>query len=323
MNDLGLEPERPRPNHRTRWSDVPSDIVAAVEALVGGRVAAARDQRGGYSPGVAARLQLEDDRRIFVKAVNGDINPKSPAFYRGEIPALASFSNVTADIPVPRLLHVHDDGHWIALILEDVDGRQPGAPWTDADIVNVLRSMAALADALTPSPATLPTIAERHRNVFTGWRTLAATGGARLDGWSRSHIHDLAALESRWELSVAGTTLAHSDVRADNLIITSADRVWFVDWGSASVGAPWFDVVAMAASVTTAGGPKPAELMRRAGAWCDLPTETLLPVVAAVAGYFTQGALQPAPKGMPTVRAYQRSSGVVMREWVQELTGWE
>ena len=44
--------------------------------------------------------------------------------------------------------------------------------------------------------------------------------------------------------------------------------------------------------------------------------------VAAIAGYFTWGALQPAPPGIPTVRAFQAAQGVVARAWLAQRTSW-
>jgi hypothetical protein len=38
--------------------------------------------------------------------------------------------------------------------------------------------------------------------------------------------------------------------------------------------------------------------------------------IAALAGFFTYGALQPPPPGLPTLRPFQAAQGVVTREWL-------
>jgi hypothetical protein len=41
--------------------------------------------------------------------------------------------------------------------------------------------------------------------------------------------------------------------------------------------------------------------------------------VCAVAGYLTQRSLEPAPAGLPTVRAFQAAQGAVARRWLAAL----
>src|SRR5207244_758346 len=103
--------------------------------------------------------------------------------------------------------------------------------------------------------------------------------------------------------AVVGHTLLHFDVRADNLLLT-ADRVWFVDWPLACVGAAWLDVVFFAPSVTMQGGPPPEEVIALYPACRTVDRDAITAAVAAVAGFFTHRALQPPPPGLPTVRAF-------------------
>jgi len=82
-----------------------------------------------------------------------------------------------------------------------------------------------LAEALTPAPISVPAFAGLFAEDFTGWRTLARSSGReRLDPWSRAHLGELAALESSWAEHAAGDTLLHTDIRADNLLLTSGVR---------------------------------------------------------------------------------------------------
>jgi thiamine kinase-like enzyme len=131
----------------------------------------------------------------------------------------------------------------------------------------------------------------------------------------------LADLELSAIAAVTGETLLHFDVRADNVLLTD-DRVWFVDWPHASVGAAWVDVVCFAPSVTMQGGPPPEEVIARHPACRTADPSAITATVAAVAGYFTHRALQPPPPGLPTVRAFQAAQGLVARRWLAQRTGW-
>jgi hypothetical protein len=110
-------------------------------------------------------------------------------------------------------------------------------------------------------------------------------------------------------------------VRADNILLTD-DRVWFVDWPHACVGAAWVDVVCFAPSVAMQGGPTPEEVIARHPACRTAEPAEITATVAALAGYFTHRALQPPPPGLPTVRAFQAAQGVVARRWLAQRTGW-
>lgn len=48
-------------------------------------------------------------------------------------------------VPAPRELTSHDDGGWVALVLEDVDGRRPDVPWQQGDVDPVSVALGQLA----------------------------------------------------------------------------------------------------------------------------------------------------------------------------------
>jgi len=117
--------------------------------------------------------------------------------------------------------------------------------------------------------------------------------------------------------------LLHADIRADNLLLTgdggAGNRVMVVDWPHACRGAAFVDLVAFAPSVAMQGGPEPAELLARSRAGQNVSRESLAAVVCALAGYFTERSLQPAPPGLPTVRLFQAAQGEVSRRWLAAL----
>ncbi|HEV3464499.1 MAG TPA: aminoglycoside phosphotransferase family protein, partial [Actinomycetota bacterium] len=249
----------PATGWRLDWAEAPAWLRDEVERRLGARVAEAVTQPGGFSPGVAARLRLADGRRAFVKAVGPDPNPDSPDIHRGEARNMAALPR---SAPAPRMLWWLDRGGWVALAFEDVDGVHPALPWRPGELRRVLAMVADMAQALTPAPAGFPTIADRLRDSFVGWRRLAAAHAAGdddlagLDPWAVRHLHRLAELEAGWPQATQGQTLLHSDLRADNLLLTPT-RVVAVDWPWACVGAAWVDLLLLLPSVAMQGGPDP------------------------------------------------------------------
>ena len=303
---------------RVAWADVPGPVRRAIEEACGSAVVEARTQPGGFSPGVAARVVCADGSRHFVKAVSAEANRESPALHRQEGQVLAALDPVIVAraLPIPRLRGTVDADPWLALVLEDVDGRHPAQPWQPAEIDRVLAALDQLAEALTPAPITVPAVAELYADAFTGWRTLAGSPlQDGLDRWSLAHLGELAALEATWATNATGDTLLHTDVRADNLLLAPG-RVVVVDWPHASRGAAFIDPVFLAPSVTMQGGPEPADLLARSRAGRNASQPGLAATVCAVAGYLTLRSLEPAPAGLPTVRAFQAAQGGIARRWL-------
>jgi Ser/Thr protein kinase RdoA (MazF antagonist) len=112
--------------------------------------------------------------------------------------------------------------------------------------------------------------------------------------------------------------LLHADIRADNLLLTR-DGVMVVDWPHACRGAAFVDLVFFAPSVAMQGGPEPAALLGRSRAGRAASREALAAVVCALAGYFTERSLRPAPPGLPTLRGFQVAQGEVARRWLATL----
>lgn len=304
---------------------MPAAVRQAVEARLGSGVVEASTQRGGFSPGVAARLRLQDGRRVFVKAVSSDPNPDSPGMHRREARIAAA---LPATVPAPRFLFLHDDGEWVALAFEDIEGRVPTAPWQPHELELVLSAVTRMATSLTPSPISLASIAEAHDDDFRGWRRLvaaAATGQddlAGLDPWAQRNLEALAELEARWPQSSEGTTLLHVDLRADNMLIV-ADRVVMVDWPHAAIGAAWIDLLFLLPSVAMQGGPMPWEIFDSHPLARGADPGRVNAVLAAIAGFFTRQSRQPPPPGLPTLRQFQRDQGLPALAWLKRRTGWK
>jgi aminoglycoside phosphotransferase (APT) family kinase protein len=313
----------PASNRRIPWEQLPPALRAKIERRLGSSVVAARTQAGGFSPGVAARLELADGGRAFVKAVSPVPNAVAPTIYRREGRIVAA---IPLSAPVPRLLWMLDDdpGGWVVLGFEDVEGRQPAAPWEERELEEVLDAMAALAADLTPSPLRPPLVADAA-DAFGGadlsWASLVAVPSPGLDPWSTRHLSGLAALEAAAGEAARGETLLHFDLRADNLLLTN-DGIRVVDWPHAHVGQAFVDLVWFAPSVAMQGGPPPRDLVARYGPARDAVSTALDAVIAGVAAYFTAASLQPPSPGLPTLRAFQAAQAEVARSWLADRTGW-
>ena len=303
---------------RIHWDDIPPEVRAAFEDRLGAGVVEATTQPTGFSPGLAARLRLGDGRRVFLKAVHESANPDTPDIHRREATILAAMPE---SAPVPRLLWSYDQKGWVALCLEDVEGRHPNEPWTDADLSLVIAAAKTMAHELTPSPVAVGTAAEHFATDIKGWGVALERGEDRLDAWSRRHLSRLAELESRAQAAAAGDTLLQFDMRADNMLI-AGDRVVFVDWPWARVGAWWIDLLLMAPSVEMQGGPPCAEFLRRVDIQ-GVSAEAVDATICTMAGYFIEHSLQPPPTGIPTVRQFQAAQGRIAVRWLRERLGWD
>jgi hypothetical protein len=314
----------PATGQRLQWPQLPDHVRRGIETRLGAAVTKAVTQPGGFSPGVAARLRLANGRAAFVKAVSGSINPDSPGMHRREARIAAA---LPPSVPTPRFLDAYDDGDWIALIFEDVDGTTPRTPWNQAELERVLVAVREMSTALTPAPIAVEPVGELMPAVFAGWQRLAAGVDAGqddlhgVDPWAQRHHAELVALEAAAPEAAAGTTLLHADIRADNILLTPS-RVVFVDWPWASRGAAWVDLLFMLPSVAMQRGPKPWEIFDAHPLGRRAPAGAVTSVVAAVAGFMIRGSRLPAPPGLPTVRAFQRDQGVPALEWLKRRTGW-
>ncbi len=175
-----------------------------------------------------------DHRRAFVKAV-AEANPDSPSLHRTE----ARNASAARRTPPPRLLGTYDDGTWVALVFEDVAGRRPVPRRTSSR--RVLDAVEELGRALTPAPFDAPTAAQSLAHAFPGVAAAHRLRGHRGRGprpVDRGAPAQLAELFAPWAEFATGDTLAHADLRADNVLLTKDGGVVFVDWPARAPCAP-------------------------------------------------------------------------------------
>jgi hypothetical protein len=303
---------------RIDWADMPAPVRRGIDEMLGSPVLSTLQTSGGFSPGPAVRAKLADGRVVFVKAVGTELNPDSPRFHRREATVLRS---LPATVPAPRLLGVFDDGEWIALGIEWLEGRNPVA--TDADDV---RRLLALFDRLAAKTKGLTiegigAFADVHHALHGHWRRLAEEPLPGLDAWSLRHLDRLAELGDLAPEASAGDHLVHVDGRTDNVLLETTRGDVFVDWPAAAFGAPWIDLVGSLPALHLDGGPPPEEVFASSALSRAAEREAVDAVLVDLAGFFTRQSLLPPPPGLPTVRAFQAAQGVIARAWAADRLG--
>lgn len=299
---------------RLTWAELPTSLRESAYAALGSLVVTDLVQSGGFSPGLASRLELADGRWVFAKAISPGRDPVAPGLYRREI---AVMSSMPEGVPAPRLLWSTEVDGWVMLVLECVDGVMPATPWTATDLGLVVEAVASLADALTPSPMDLPLVTEDLAENFSSWRAWTAGPGVppELGEWAVDHAEDLARLEAGWEEAAKGDTMLHTDLRADNVLIEPSGRVVFVDWPYAVVGASWLDLLFLLTSAA-AEGADPQIIWGESRLACGVDPVAANAVLAALAGDFLAQSLRPAPPNLPTLRTHQRGKGEAALAWL-------
>ncbi|MGN8049640.1 hypothetical protein ACTJKO_08095 [Curtobacterium sp. 22159] len=308
---------------RTTWTDVPDDLRSRIAALLGGTVTTATSQPGGYSPGGADRVVTSTGCRAFVKTLARSRNADGFGMHEREARVMASLPET---VRAPRLLDVlHDtvDGDdWIALVLEDVDGRHPGGTLDGADVPAVLDALDTLPVAAGPL-LDLPRVAEDLAADFTAWDRMVEDGlpGVVPDA-VRAAAPDLARAAADAATAVEGEHLVHVDCRADNLLVDADGLVWVVDWPWASIGAHWLDPLTYLLDALVRGEDVDVDHhLATHPVFAGLSATSVDAVLAGLAGMFFERAARPAVPHMPTLRDFQRREALAAADWVLRRWG--
>lgn len=238
------------------YAAIPATVRAWVDETLGSPVVSTAEQTGGMSPGCVTRLVCADGTRAFVKAVGAELNPDSPALYRREVLALGLLGShpLWADLLASYDVGA-DDGGWVALLLEDVEGRHPDLS-DDAEMDRLLEAtdeLGRVMRARVPHPP-LPPAGDGNplyrdgltdlRAVFEGWLTGLDRGAEvpreLMPRWVVERADDLRP--GLVELAaVPMDRLVHYDIRNDNLLVRPSGEIVFLDWGGCGVGPEWLD----------------------------------------------------------------------------------
>lgn len=299
--------------NRLLWSQMPPSAQARVEQLVGGRVIRARNCAGGFSPGFASRLTLADGRRVFVKAMDADAWPQQALHYRAEARVAAA---LPSSISVPRFLGMFDDCRWVVLAFEDIDGAEPRQPWNHADLDRVVAAVGRLARSVTPSPIEVP----RDHPRLGGWASVARDPTCRAwlpahSAWAAENVSRLIDLEEEGFAAAQGPALVHFDIYPHNILLTP-ERVLFVDWPHARLGAPIVDLVIVLSSAA-ADGIDPQPILYNQPVTAEHAPGVIDAVLAAHAGFCIVGGLYPPPPGLEPIADAKLKLGRGAVDWLQ------
>lgn len=307
---------------RPSWSALPPAVQAAISSRVG-VAAAGPTAGGGFSGGYAAVIG-----DTFVKAASWVDNPPIAAHYAREARINAVLPE---EVPAPRLRWTTEVDDWVLLGLDAVPGaRMPNQPWLTGELQRTLTGWDLAAEALTEPPpalldAGLVTAEEEFGPAFAGWRRIAAgeLSAELLPPWfPKTLIAPLAHLEDGWVAATAGTSVAHSDLRRDNVILDSSGAAWFCDWNWPCLAASWFDLAPFLITAHAEGHDTDTLFQARPCA-AGVTPEQLDALLAAVAGYwFVAGAQPRVPLTSPLLRQHQRWSGEATLRWLASRRGW-
>jgi aminoglycoside phosphotransferase (APT) family kinase protein len=315
---MGRVDPSPLPHGRTarrlEWAHLPPMVRGAIEERCGSAVATATSQNSGFTPGFASVLACEDGSRHFVKAASTKAQRAFAEAYREEARKLAALPEAA---PAPRLLWSLDVDDWFALSTEYVEARAPRRPWRQRDLQRCLDALLAAVPVLTPPPADLdlPHASEELAEWPGYWDHLRAT---RPD---LPHLEEAAALAARYVEAMSGETLVHTDVRDDNLLLTTDGRALLCDWNWPMVGAPWLDSLFLLIG-PRGDGLDVAAVIAGHSLLSAVPDESIDIVLALITGYFLKSADDPVPPTSPFIRDAQRWQGEVCWAWLCERRGW-
>ncbi len=294
-------PEQPRAvGVHCPYAAIPTRVQAWVEAKLGDRVVTADGQVGGMSPGCATRLRTADGQAAFVKAVGAELNPDTPGLFRREVEVLTCLPAVDHR---PRVIATYDDGDWVALLLEDVDGRYPDlADPGDADAVWAV--VDRQSRELTPPPDGLAirSLPDTARRFLERWRDLSDGPGAGLPHWITAHAGPLDDRVATLPERLGTGTLCHWDIRDDNLLMRPDGAVVVLDWGMTCRGPWWADLFVLA--LAWADAPSFDDRIRTISPLPDEDDITDLLLLFGISQAWH--AQQPAPPGLANLPEFTR-----------------
>jgi hypothetical protein len=286
-------------------------LAERVERLVGARPVTWQARRAPWQPEAAVEggnerfsAQLEDGRRVFVKAAQAE---HTAEWLRREYEVYAGLQGSF----IPRLVGFEDDPVYPVLVLEDLSEADWEVRWDDERIALVRAALAELA-ASEPPVNTHP-VRVTFAALFGQWRAVEQepepflATGIRSREWLGRALPTL--IEAADAVPADGDDLVHLDVRSDNVCFRDGAAI-LVDWNWLSTGNAELDVAGWLPSLALEGGPQPWELLTGGGEYAAW----LAGVWAAVVGL-------PPPATAPTVRALQQAQLEVALAWAERELG--
>lgn len=304
---------------RRPYAAVPAAVRAWVEQELGSPVVGTAEQVGGMSPGCATRLTCADGTRAFVKAVGSELNPDTLGLFRREAAVLEHLG----EHPLwARLRAAYDDGAWVALLIEDVEGRHPD--FTDpAELAEVLTGTDRLSEVLRHRdvPTTVDLVDVAH--VFGKWAdsldSLAdAPDEVPAPRWLRADPYGWAEV-LRAQARTPMPHLAHWDIRIDNMLRRPGGEVVFLDWGVTARGPAWVDP--LLARLERVEEPWFDDSLSASPALAEAGDEAVTAFLAGFASHMALRSLVAVDVNLPTLNDFRIRESRRMLEAVARRTG--
>jgi hypothetical protein len=257
---------------RFGWHDLPIAIRTAVQDAIG-VVHSASKISAGQNSDLVIKLDRTGRSPAFLKGVRG--GGRRGMFLGNEVDA----GRLAGDI-APAVLCQVESGEWQVVGFEHVAGRAADLSPGSADLVRIASTLDALSER--PAGETRP-LRLRWSNA-EHWRNVARLAPDSVRGWD---IDEMCRWSARAPELVDGDRLLHTDLHADQFLITEGGRVSVIDWAFPAAGAPWVDTAFLSLRLT-ASGHTHAEAQRWAAernSWAALDRDALAESVTTWAVY--------------------------------------
>ncbi|MFZ4514865.1 MAG: phosphotransferase [Acidimicrobiia bacterium] len=289
---------------RTPWSAIPQHVQEVLEARLGAPIIGVSEASAGFSPAIAATVELAGGIKRFVKACTPSINQTTMFMQRHEAMVV---SQLPPEVPTPQLVFSGDIDEWQVLVFEYLDAQPVTDPFAH------MRGIDALYDTLGGVRINgLAHVLDDHQSLFTSWAALSE----QVPG-----LGALVELESQVEFMRFDDSLMHGDGRDDNALVGADGRHYFVDWACACHGPGFIDAVGAVSALHIRFDVPVADLVASSRLIAERSPHELAVFVAGFAGYLANFAHKPAPPNMPTLRAFQYAQAGPMLTWLQQLVG--
>ena len=342
-----------RTSRRPEFADLPDEVCRLLASVAGSPVAVARPSvTSGFTGAFAAVLELADGRRVFAKAA-GPAAPHARVALPQEASVLGRLDRVAGRLTAPALIGAGsttvpdrttgtddvtgaddtgaDGDLWQVIVLEAIDGRMPGIPWTEAEVALVHDTCRALAAV---PPAEVAAITTSSLATDVGGDPVARATLDELAAGTRAwpaHVTPLpahqmaqvAALGHRAGELLEGEHLVHSDLRPDNLLLDTSGRIRVVDWNWVTRGPAWADFVGLW-PLMARDGIDVAALAESSPLTRDADPEAIDAFLAVLAGYMLThaGHPTPPPPTLAALRDHQRLLGRLCLDLLATRRGW-
>lgn len=319
-------------SRRLTWAELPQQIQDWVTQALGAPVISAVTQQGGFSLGTADRLVTSTGRRAFLKAVDAAIHPQTADLHRreGQITSAFPEASPTPSVLANREFSEPDGAGWVALLLEDIEGRHPIQPWQREELVAVFRALEGMSQVPVDPELNLPATEADLTEELTFWHKL--TPGVTLE-----HLVYVQATDSYQQLvqllpfinqraaefaayvdehlvaHLTGNSYVHTDLRGDNILIRPTGEAVVIDWPWATVGNAQYDCASVATDVLIADPELTlAEVHELMPASVRPSLEFVQANVVALAGYYLYASiLKPSDStnsSLVSMRAHRASA---------------